>query len=329
MLTKGKNVINGVVKQIQQFQEGKITPLKTGIDYVDYHLLGGFYPSTILSIVALSQHGKTYELEKILTNLEQNYSEDTIFVKNLWELSLFKVVVREMAKISKQSVRKVLTQVPEKDTAKLYKEICDRYRKDNIYLAPLPVTPEQFFEDTKEIIEKNQDKKIVITLDNLENVLLTNEGQKTTMDKVVQKINILNKMHPFICFIILNQMNREYADRIENPKHHLIQEGDIYGSSALYKLSDVVMAKMLPYRLGLDKYMTFSNQRYVYLDDRFKNIGANTSTFKGVGNAFYQFLKSRDIELEYDIQDLFIESIFSPPQELNKERTEENIDFEF
>lgn len=313
-LTKGKDVINGVVKQIQQFYEGKIQPLKTDIPYIDHHLLGGFYPSTVMSIVALSQHGKTYELEKILTNLEKNHGKDTVFVKNLWELSLFKVVVREMAKITNQPVRAVLTKIPEKDSAKLYKEICDRYRKDNMYLQPLPVAPEQFFEETKDIIKKHPDNKIVVSIDNLENALLSEgKSQKTTMDEIIQYVNILNKMHPFIVFIILNQVNREYAERIETPKHHLLQDKDIYGSSALYKISDVVMGKILPYRLGLDKFLSFSNHRYKYIDDKFKHIGANTSMFDSIGNAFFQFLKSRDIVEEYDRKDLFVDKIFDSP----------------
>lgn len=318
-LIKGRKLVNKVVKQIDQFQKGEIKPLATGIDHLDHHLLGGFYPSTVLSIVALSQHGKTYMMEEILTSLEQEHGDDVVFIKNLWELSLFKVVVREMAKESDQSVRQVLNELPDEDIAEIYKEICDRYREDNIYLCPLPVTPDEFYEDTLEIIKKYPDKKIVVTLDNLENVLLDDETQKKTMDRIIQMINLLNKEHPYICWIILNQLNREYALRLDNPMRHLIQEGDIYGSSALFKLSDVVVAKMLPYRFGLDRYMVFANSRYEYIDQEFKYMGDNTSQFRAMGNAFYQYLKSRDIEEEYDRPDLFVEDIFEAPPEPEEE----------
>lgn len=332
MLIKGIDAVNTAVKQINSFQKKEIKPITTGVPHWDYHLLGGFYPSTIAGIIGLSGHGKSYELERILAHVEDNYGDEVISVRCIWELSVFKVLVREMAKITGKSAREVMTEIPQKDVELLYKKVCDRYRRKGIFIQPTPVTADEFYFDIKEKIKQYPDRKILVSCDNLENTMVTNSDQKGSMDALLQKVNILIKEHPYICFIILNQMNRDYYLRLDNPKKHPIIEGDIYGSSYLTKLCDVLMAKIIPYRLGLDKWNTFSNHRYQYIDDKFKDIGANTSRFNAIGNAFFQFIKSRDISLEYDIQDLFVEQIYTPPVELQQQNTserEESIDFTF
>ena len=45
----------------------------------------------------------------------------------------------------------------------------------------------------KSIIEKYPNKKIIVTIDNLENILETKGSQKSSMDAFLTKINILKK----------------------------------------------------------------------------------------------------------------------------------------
>lgn len=329
MLIEGKRAIDDVVKQINSFQKGLIKPISTGIPMWDLHLMGGFTPSTIAGIVGLSGMGKSYELERILSNIEDNYGDNIVHIKCIWELSLLKIVVREMAKISGKNIREVLSKTPENEVSNLYKQVCDRYRRKNKFIQPLPLGAEEFYNDIKEKIKLYPSTPIFVSIDNLQNCLIEKGTEKESIDQILQKINFLIKEHPFIFFLIVNQQNDNYFDRIDNPKRHPIIPKDIYSSSYYYKLCDTIVAKILPHRLGIEKFMVFNNHRYNYIDDKFKNVGANTSTFKGYGNIFFQFLKSRDIGCdEYDVQDLFVEKLFSLPEPEEKIITE-LVDFKY
>lgn len=323
-LTKGKEVIEKIAKQIESFQTGESKPIETGVPYIDYHLLGGLYPSIILGIAALSQMGKTWEVEKIQSNVEKR--DDLVMLKCNWEISLFKAVVREMSKASDKSVREVLNEVPEEETKKIFDSIVERYKQDNIYLEAMAVTPDEFEKDVNDLIEKFPDKKILVTIDNLENVLLDGETLKQAMDRIVRIINVSKEKHPFINFIILNQLNWDIMDR-EKPKNHFPRAKDIYNSSAFFKLCDVVMVKHMPFRLGIEEYGNFSTNRYKHIDDKHKIFKTKYAMFKTTGRVFYHFLKSRDIPLEYDVEDLYCEQIFEADDEEEFQAFNEIPDF--
>jgi KaiC/GvpD/RAD55 family RecA-like ATPase len=318
MIRKSKEVINDTVKQISGFQKGEITPLKTGIEHLDWASLGGLLPSGVTAILGLSFHGKTYFLEEIEANLFDTYGDDIIFVKCLWELELFKIVVRDMSKEAGISMREVLSKMPEKEIIEKYKKVTERYRKENIYLQEEPTTVNTFVKDIEEVIKKYPDKKIVVSIDNLENILVEGRNQKEVMDELIRKVNVLKKQHWFIHFIILNQLNRELMERVSNPQFHFPVEGDIYGTASLFKIVDVCVAVVNPYKMGLEKYGLFPKSRFKYLDEDFiVENGLKTNSFDGVGNIFYHYLKARGIEEEYDKRDIFAKRIFDRPSETN------------
>ncbi len=318
MLRTSRELIGETIEQIESFQNGLIRPISTQIPHLDYHLLGGFTPSTVLGICGLSGDGKTYLLEQINNNILNHHGEEIVLLQCLWELELFKIVVRDLAKSTKRSVREVLFQMPESSLKEKYMHVFERYRGDNMYFQTEPVDATVFADDIEELIARYPHKKIVITIDNLENILVTAETQKLAMDRLITTINKLKKKHPFIVFIILNQLNREMAERVGDPKNHFPREGDIYGSSALFKLCDVLVVKHLPYKRGLEKYGVFSAERYKYIDSAYKHLtGGRTGSFHATGNVFYHYLKSRNIEETYDKMDVFCESLFSAPTTKN------------
>ena len=328
MLIKSKDIINETVRQINDFQTGKIKPLKTGKSFIDDSLLGGLRPSDVLGICGLPFMGKSYLLEEILMFMEQEYP-GVIFVHGAWEVEFQKYIVRQLSKGSGKSVKEVLNTEPDKETKKRYSKILERYRKDNIYLEP-PVTYKDFSKDISEIIDKHKKQKVCVVIDNAENLLLDGEHQKQCLDSLFQSINVLKKNHKFIVFIILNQLNRELESRTiaDNPKQHFPRESDLYGSSSMFKLCDCLLVRHIPYRFGIERYGVFGNNRYTYLSDEFKNIGANTSTFRTEGLVFTHILKARNVD-ESERQDVFIEKIFESDKNFGgKEKREENNDQE-
>jgi replicative DNA helicase len=325
MIEKTKDKVDSIVKQINQFQKGDLKFLKTGIHWLDYILLGGLKPSDILAICALPFHGKTFLLERIQSNLKKE--DDVIFVDCTWELELSKIVARELSKGLNISVRDVYNNEPKEEDKPKYSAVIQKFRNDNMYIQPEPVSPLEFEKDIQTIIDKYQDKKIVVSIDNLENVFSSSNSQKTDMDDILQKINILKKKHPFIVFIILNQLNRDIEDRVSDKKTHVPKGKDIYGTSQLEKISDCLVIINNAYRLGIEEYSIFNpEKRYLYLDNYFKKPlrgGAKTTSFNSIGNIFYHVIKARGIEEEYDMKNLYVEKIFDIPQEEDTKGTED------
>jgi len=308
MLKKSTELTNKTVKRISDFQSGKIKPISTGISHLDRSCLGGLTPSFILGIAARSFSGKTYDLERIQRHILEN-NEDIVMMNGNYELNFFKILVRDICQKTGKTMDEILYNNPTVEELKELSSICEVHRKDNVYYQNEPVTPEQFFDDVKFIIDAYPDKKIVVTVDNLENVLDTKNSQKSSVDAFLTQINRLKDMHWFISFIILNQLNDNILERLDNPKKHKPIEKDLYGSGQFYKLCDVLYIKVLPWRMHItDKFMVFGKNSYPWLED-FKIEGANTDSFDPIGIAYYFYLKRRGVDIK-DTRDVFAERIF-------------------
>lgn len=309
-LHKSKDLTNKTVSLINKFQSGEIKPISTGIEHLDKTLSGGLLPGTIIGIVARSQHGKSYDLERIQRHILSE-NEDIVMCIGNYELNFFKILIRDICQRTGKTMEEVLFNSPSIEDLTKMKDICDVHRNENIYYQNEPVSPDVFFKDVKQVIDLHPDKKIVVTVDNLENILDTKNSQKSSQDAFLTQINILKDMHPFICFVILNQMNDNYILRKEDIKKQRPLESDIYGSSQLLKLCDVLYVKILPWRLGIqDKFMAFNEKSYEWLDEfKITDVGSKYCSFDPIGIAYYFYLKRRNADIK-DIQDMFAERIF-------------------
>jgi KaiC/GvpD/RAD55 family RecA-like ATPase len=308
-LYKSTALTNKTIKLIGDFQSGKVKPINTGIPHLDKACFGGLTPSLIVGICARSFAGKTFDLERIQSHIKEN-EPDVIMINGNYELNFFKILLRDIAQKTNKTQAEILYNNPTAEELIELGRICDVHRNDNIYYQNEPVTPEQFFEDVKSIIDAFPTKKIVVTVDNLENILDTKGSQKSSIDSFLTQINRLKDMHWFISFLILNQLNDNILQRLDNPKQHKPKESDIYSSGQFYKLCDVLYVKVLPWRMHLtDKFMVFAKEAYDWLED-FKIYGnGNTASFDPIGIAYYFYLKRRGSDVK-DMQDVFAERIF-------------------
>ena len=309
MLYKSTDLTDKTVKLITDFQSGKVQPITTGIPHLDKACGRGLPPSLICGITARSFSGKPYDLERIQSHIRKEHPDVIQFHAN-WELNFFKILLRDITQKTGKTQAEILYDNPTTEDLLKLKEICDEHRNDNIYYENEPVTPEQFFEDVKEVIRLHPNERIVVTVDNLENVLDTKNNQKSSIDAFLTQVNRLKDMHWFISFIILNQLNDNILQRIDNPKQHKPKESDIYSSGQFYKLCDVLYVKVLPWRLHItEKFMVFAKEAYSWLED-FKIFGnGNTASFEPNGVAYYFYLKRRGSDIK-DVQDIFAERIF-------------------
>lgn len=311
-LRTGKEVTDEAVMTLARLQSGEIEPITTGTPHLDEALLGGLLPGTVLGIVARSMHGKTYELEKIDRHVKKTYPDDVVILQCAWELEVLKLITRDIAYQTKKSTKEVMFQPPEGADLEVFKKVCDSFRNENLYFQNEPVSSEEFEDDIMKLIDTYPDKRILVTIDNLENVLDTESSQKASMDRLLYTINILKKRHSFISFIILNQANNELTKRVGDPKAHKPMESDIYGTDQLLKLCDVVLFKVIPTKLGIfDKYMVFGKDRYHWLDEFKLPSGGSTTSFDPFGCVFFFYLKLRQVENEKDVRDLHITRMYT------------------
>jgi hypothetical protein len=308
-LYKSTALTNKTVSLIKDFQSGKVKPITLGIPHLDKACGKGLTPSLIVGITARSFSGKTFDLERIQSHIREHHP-DVIQMHANWELNFFKILLRDISQKTGKTQSQILYDDPTAEDLIELGKVCDLHRNDNVYYQNEPVSPEQFFLDVKVLIDKYPNERIVVTVDNLENVLDTKNNQKSSIDSFLTQVNRLKDMHWFISFIILNQLNDNILSRIDNPKSHKPKESDIYSSGQYYKLCDVLYVKVLPWRLHItEKFMVFAKDAYSWLED-FKIYGnGNTASFEPNGNAYYFYLKRRGSDIK-DIQDIFAENIF-------------------
>lgn len=308
-LYKSTDLTNKTIKLIGDFQSGKVRPITTGIEHLDKACGKGLTPSLIVGITARSFSGKTYDLERIQSHIRKNHP-DVIQMHANWELNFFKILLRDISQKTGKSQAEILYDNPTTEDLVKLKEICDVHRNDNIYYQNEPTSADVFFEDVKKLIDMYPNERLLVTVDNIENILDSKNNQKSSIDAFLTTVNRLKDMHWFISFVILNQLNDNILMRIDNPKQHKPKESDIYSSGQYYKLCDVLYVKVLPWRLHIvDKFMVFAKQAYSWLED-FKLYGStNTASFEPNGVAYYFYLKRRGSDVK-DTQDVFAERIF-------------------
>jgi len=131
------------------------------------------------------------------------------------------------------------------------------------------------------------------------------------MDKLLYKINVLKNRHPFISFVILNQMNGNYLNRTDQSINHFPRETDIYGTEQLFKICDVVYFKIMPWKLGIkNKFLHFLTDAFPDFEEYKVSSTTKYTGFEPVGNVFRIVSKQRLSEdlLEDNLID--IEKVF-------------------
>lgn len=309
-LKTGKQATNEAVKTLVKLQSGELQPIPTGDEELDEMLLGGLLPGTVLGIAARSGHGKTHDLEKIQRAIV-DHDSDIVVCQCNWELEVLKLLTRDLAIRGKKTAKEIMFEQQEGDMLKMFKDTCDKMRGDNMYFQDEPSSASEFESDIMGLIEANKGKRIVVTIDNLENILDTEGSQKASMDKLLKTINVLKKRHFFISFVVLNQANNKLTERADNPKRHRPMEDCIYGTDQFFKLCDVVLFKVIPTKLGIyDKFMVFGGDRYDWLEEYKVESGSNAMAFDPFGCVFRFYLKHRRVG-ENNVKDLFVERMYT------------------
>ena len=317
VIKKSEDLIKEASEKILNLQSGREVPIRTRYDHLNDNLLGGLYNGIILTIAALSGFGKTTILKHIeddIFNKALNpHCDEVVLLKCNYEMTTFNLLLRRLKEGLKMKMKTILTKTFTENELAGFNDILLAESHPNIFYIEKPLTPKEWYETVREFILQNQDKKsICISIDHL--ALTKDTGnKKQAMDEMLDYMNDLKKEFSNVFFIILSQMNRELEMR-SDINHMQPKASDLYNSSNIMFISDVVLIIHNPFRLGINKYMLFAPSRYPHLKDFMIDPNRDKTNFETKNAIMWHYIKIRqddaDPEEEKD-NTLYIERLYA------------------
>ena len=303
VIKRSADLIQEASKKISNLQKGIEVPIKSRYEHLNDNLLGGFYNGTITTIAALSGFGKTTILKHIeddMFNKELNpHCDEIVLLKCNYEMTVFNLLLRRLKEGLKKKMKSILTtEFTEVEQAN-YEDIVIKESNPNIYYIEKPLLPLEWYETVREFIIEHGDKKsIAITTDHLG--LTKDSGNKRqAMDEVLEYENALKKEFPNVFFINLSQMNRELEARTD-VKQMQPKASDLFNSSNIMFISDLVLIIHNPFKLGIGKYMLFQPSRYPHLKEFMHDPNRDNTNFATKNAIMWHYIKIRQDDREPD-----------------------------
>lgn len=315
--------------KLAKFQSGEIQPVKSGDPQLDDQLLEGYIPGIIHTIAGISGSGKSYRLQEVENHVLKNY-EDVIVLRHNWEMTHLKLFLRRVHQETGLPLKEILYKPFTGDVLRIYNEVVKSESHPHLFYSPDPLDPEKFYEELGSMLEEWKDLRVMVSVDHAGLAKdKTGGGQKKSADDLITMVNLLNKQHEYIFWLILIQMNRKIEDRTD-PRHHKPLRGDLYATDTLYHLSDMVEVVHNPWSLGIERYMSFRNDRYAWMEEFKHQSSGRTTSFQTEGVLFHHFIKSRLTEMFADAPDMYARRIYTPNpepgQDQSGEETEQKVD---
>lgn len=293
--------INQTVKFLTDLQHKLIQPISSGLPHLDKVMLGGLFPDLIISIVARASNGKSYTINRIRNAILEDKEQDVAMLFYNLEMPFFTLLLVEIKKILKKSLRFIIDNPPSEQELPLYKKVTDEFRDKRLTKIDETITAEEFYFITKAWIERNKHKKqLFILLDHIG--IIKGKNKTESIHETMEYINMLKLEYPrLLTFIVLGQMNREiearWRQKDTNPTQLIPDSSSVYGSDSIMFFSDIVMAQVIPQAVGMEeKYASVNKERYDYLSEHFTDDGVATSKYtrlRGDNRVYYHFLKVR------------------------------------
>ena len=320
-----KELIEEASDLIYKYQSGELHPIKFKRGWVNESMLGGLFPGNVVGIAGSSGHGKStflQDLEDDIFDKELNPDcDDYILLRNNYEMSVFKLYLRELKKGLDKKISEILgTNFSEEELLRV-QQIQKKESNQNVKYFENPQDAETWFSIMCSFCEEHKNAKhIVVSIDHIALVKQTSLGKKDGIDNLVEYINLLRHIYKNVSFLILSQLNRNIEER-DNPRNSAPRKGDLYQSDFLFQLSDIIIVVHNPFKLGLEEHMVIGQDMYKHLDYIKKDVGKKTTTFKTKGNIFYHLIKLREDE-NGNLSDLYIEKMYKNVTNYQKQEEE-------
>ena len=317
IIKRSVDLIKEASDKILSLQRGDEIAIKTRYNHLNENLLGGFYNGTIVTIAALSGFGKTTILKHIeddMFNAGLNpQHEEIVLLKCNYEMTVFNLLLRRVKESMKMKMKTILTREFSDVQQGNYEDIVLTESNPNIYYIEKPLSPLDWYNAVRAFIIEHADKRsIAITTDHL-GLIKDNGNKKQAMDEVLEYQNALKKEFANVFFINLSQMNRELETRTDI-KHMQPKSSDLYNSSNIMFISDLVLVIHNPFKLGIQKYMLFNPSRYPHLTDFMYDPNRDYTNFETKNAIMWHYIKIRQDDSEPEEEKdntLYIERLYS------------------
>lgn len=306
------SLVENASNLITRYQTKELSPIKFSKSFLNDNLLGGLFPGNVIGVAGSSGHGKStllQDMEDDIFNEELNPDcKDYILLRNNYEMSVFKLYLRELKKGINRKIADILGAQFTEEEKVLVERIKQKESDPRIKYFENPQDPDTWFSIMCSFLEEHKDSKhVVVSIDHIALVKQTGLGKKDGIDNVVEYINLLRHIYPNVSFIILSQLNRGIEER-DSPRTSAPRKGDLYQSDFLFQLSDVIIVVHNPFKLGLQEHMVIGQNQYPHLHEFKKDPGKKTTVFNTKGYIFYHFIKLREDE-DGTLSDLYIERL--------------------
>ena len=306
VIKPASEVVEEAKEKILRIKKGEEKPIKTRYSHLNENLLGGIFSQIIITIAALSGFGKT----TILKHIEDDMFDKTlnpncdnfVLLKFNYEMTAFNLLLRRLKESMKMPMKQILsdnktfTNVEEA----VFNDTVKKESHPNIYCVQTPLSPKEWLVNTREFLKQHRDKeKVIVSIDHL-GLIKDNGNKKQAMDEMLEYENELKKEFSNVSFINLSQMNRELENRTGDPKSHAPKAADLYNSSNIQFVSDLVLVINNAYMLGIDKYMFVQTKRYPHLQEFMIDSRRDKTAFETKGNIFWHYIKIRQDDVYHE-----------------------------
>lgn len=306
---------------LKKFQSGERNLIRTGRPFIDKHI-GGMLPSSLYLLGSFSGVGKTTELirtiEGILNTDLNPKANNFVTLEYSLEMKFLDLVIRGAHDITGKKKSEVISTEFTEEEKKLVNDYYNGLSDGRRFVIEESINTREFLDITDQFCAENASKDaIIITIDHLLLITAAEKGEDP-LERVATHTNYLRKKYNNVYFIYLSQLNRSnYANIKDNSNLMVPTAASIYGSSHFEFLSSYVVVITNPFKLGVNEYMRFRDERYPELFEYMTPQDAKGySSFNTIGCIYYHLVKLRDSDYPYD--NLWIESLGYSEETLQK-----------
>lgn len=306
--------------ELNKIQKKEKLVLKTGEEMIDCHI-GGLLVGDCILIGGSPSSGKSETLyrmiEKIMSKTVNTFADKFVSLEYSMEMRMLNKLLRATHNILNKKKSDILFETFNEEEAKKVKDYYETLKDDRRYVVQAPVTPEEFYNMTRDFCKLNVDKEaVIISADHL--LLFSGSDKQSVLEKVSEYINLLKLEFNNVYFILLTQLNRSYNAIIKAKSNEMIPTNSlIFGSSFMEQLASYIVIITNPFKQSIDQYLKVSKNKYDYLDEFFGEEDKNERvSFETVGNLFFFVTKMRESDDAW--KDLFIKKMDLSKEQLGK-----------
>ena len=321
LLEHNNKGVDEAIAALQNIQNKEIQPIAVSYMWMNELCLGqGILPNLIISLLARPGQGKTYMAQTLRKDLLEDKSRNIGILYFNWEMPWFSLLLIELKKKLKRSFKDILGMTPTDRDLEEMEEVAEALKDPRFTSVDIALDPDEFEYVCRKYIEDNLDKdQLYMFIDHIG--IGKGKNKLEVMFEIMERCNRIKLDYPNkLTFFPLAQLNREieklWRTRDVNPINLRVTSEYAYGADAIMQYSDIVVASVIPQKVGLaEGYCTVNRDRYPHLEDHILDAERMSPKdlvrLKGSNRVYYDVLKKR---LDDDTPTLYCE-ILDPDKE--------------